>query len=124
MAGIYGNDKEDKFFENKLLNLEREDEMENEEINYKELEITEELIEEINSMTGDLPAGFDKLQGMIKEFIIPILQEMNEQTITDANHLSRIMEDYEDRGDELDIIFDAADDIRFMAEKLMDRARR
>ena len=77
-----------------------------------------------DSMTGDLPVGFEKLQGMIMEFIIPILQEMNEQTIIDANHLSRIMEDYEDRGNELDIIFDAADDIRYMAEKIMDRARR
>ena len=115
MAGIYGNNDEDKFFENKLLN--REDKMEDGETKF---ELNDTIIEHLEQESENM--GIHAKEIMTNE-IIPILEILFNEDILDASHLKNQMERLTDLGNEMDEIYRMSDDIIYYADKIQRRTR-
>ncbi len=149
MTGIYGNNKEDKHFENKLLNQEDDSNKEEcdhcnnfykpddqEAKNYfqfctddcneefiKDLEFNEGMTQQIENYINELPNRFNNLKLLLLTHIIPLMKELNNQDIMDHEHLERIMEDFEDKKNEMNEIYKMSNDIIYYAEKIQRRTQ-
>lgn len=121
MSGIYGNDQEDKYFENKLLN-ETQNEEESYDDNLPFTEIDQDLVDVVTELTNDRDFTEDLFQ-IMDDLIIPVLQKLSDSDIINPQHLKQHLEELRLSNKKMGEIREYQEEIEYNIKKIAELAK-